>query len=264
VRSIASNTCDKPASLPVARFVAAPPAIATDGTVYVPAQEAVVAARFDGIAWATAAVARPGSIHAAPPALLSPSSAGQAALFGTTEGKVDDLLFPAPATTNGLPGSPSVQFSVLAASAAAYQVVGVSVAADGSITVATADQRIVALDPAGNVRWTAALPGKPLSAPTHGADGTLYAVDDFGTMTALAVADGSTRWTFSAPAPLRTPPVLTCDGSLFLGSDDGTVYALATDSPGLADSPWPRAGHDNRGSNDQRTKLRSADGGCVD
>ena len=35
-------------------------------------------------------------------------------------------------------------------------------------------------------------------------------------------------------------------------------------SLGLADSPWPRVGRDNRGTGDSRRKLRDAGGACLE
>jgi hypothetical protein len=44
----------------------------------------------------------------------------------------------------------------------------------------------------------------------------------------------------------------------------GTVTALVIDAAGLADSPWPKAGRDVRGTSDARRPLRSATGACLE
>ena len=258
------TSCDVQASLVLPPFFQSSVAIAASGLIYAAAQQAIVVARFDGLAWDTAVTSRPGAFYRSPIALLAANAASQPVLFGTKEGLLEDLVFPPPSTSTSLPGAATSAFATQASSASGYAVVGTTVAADGTITVATEDTRIVALDPRGNVKWTALLPARPTAAPTHGADGTLYAVDESGTMTALSAADGSVRWTFKASSGLRVPPALACDGTLYLGGDDGTVYALVSDSPGLADSPWPRTGRDNRGTSDMRRPLRSSDGTCLE
>jgi outer membrane protein assembly factor BamB len=253
------------ASLPLAPFDQSSPSISPDGTVFVGAAEAVVAARFDGLAWAATVTPRPGSVYRAPTALLGPVAAGQPVLLATSTGALEELVFPpAPADPQGLPGAPSQAFASAASSGPGYAAGGATVAADGTITVGTEDGHVVAFDLKGGLRWSAPLAGKATAPPTHGADGTLYAVDETGRLTALNVADGKVRWTFQAAAALRVPPALGCDGTLYLGSDDGTVYALVSDSPGLADSPWPRAGRDNRGTGDMRRPLRDASGTCLE
>jgi outer membrane protein assembly factor BamB len=113
------------------------------------------------------------------------------------------------------------------------------------------------------VRWTATLPDSATAPPTHGAGGLLYVGTGSGDILALSETDGSTVWTWSTGAPIRGPLAPGCDGVLYAASG-GTVTALVIDAAGLADSPWPKAGHDVRGTSDARRPLRSATGACLE
>ena len=99
--------------------------------------------------------------------------------------------------------------------------------------------------------------------PTHGTGGVLYVGTTAG-IVALQLQDGRILWTFATRGAVRTPPALGCDGVLYFGDDSGAVTALQTDSAELADSPWPRGGHDNHGTGDARHALRTSDGSCVE
>jgi len=243
--------CNWSASLQLAQFEQTGPAIAADGSIYLGAATAVVSARFDGLAWSAKPTPRPERYYRAPAALAGPATV----LFASIGGVLESLVFG--------PADPQPAFSTDVTPGSLLDATGMTVARDGTLTAGADDRRIVALDPQGNVRWSAPLPGRPTAPPTHGADGTMYAVDDSGQVTALDAA-GAVLWTFQASAPIRAAPALGCDGILYLGADDGAVLALVTESLGLADSPWPRAGHDSRNSADVRTPLRDAGGACVD
>jgi len=139
-----------------------------------------------------------------------------------------------------------------------------TIAADGTATVATDDRRVIALRADGSVRWTATLLANATAPPTHGAGNLVYVGTMLGDILALSLDDGSTVWSYHAGAPVRGPLAPGCDGLLYAGTD-AAVLALVIDSPGLADSPWPRAGHDIRGSGDARRPLRApVTGACLE
>ncbi len=104
--------------------------------------------------------------------------------------------------------------------------------------------------------------GTTITSPTIAADGTLTVATDDRHVIALR-PDGSTVWSWSTGAPIRGPLAPGCDGVLYAASG-GTVTALVIDAAGLADSPWPKAGHDVRGTSDARRPLRSATGACLE
>ena len=70
-----------------------------------------------------------------------------------------------------------------------------------------------------------------------------------------------TGW--NAGVPVRGPLAPGCDGVLYAATD-GAIVALVIDQPGLADSDWPKAAHDVRGTGDARRPLKSPTGGCLE
>ncbi len=260
-----SSVCHFFASSPVRSFEQTAPAIALDSTILMTLADSIVAARFDGFSWTTQINTFLNHSYSGFPALGLPGLQGQPLIAGTGTGFVEEAIFPISSDPSALPGNPvaGAGFSTSVASAS-FAASGATIAADGTIIVGTDDHRLVALDAMGHQKWQLGLNGKPSGPPTQGAGGVAYAADATGTLTAVNVADGSVRWTFAAAGALKVPPALGCDGTLYLGSDDGSVYALVSDSLGLADSPWPRLGRDNRGTGDARRKLRGPDGSCLD
>jgi outer membrane protein assembly factor BamB len=238
------------------------PAIGTDGNIYIGGYNSVVVAHFDGIGWdmpnPTAAPAR----YRGSPALRPPLPTGeQPAIFSRTGGALDSFLFPKDPLHNAPPAPQT--FTVAAPTAV---LTAPALAEDGTLVVGTQDHTVVALNPDGSQRWSARTSALPSSAPTHGAGGVVYIGEDDGTLLALSILDGSTLWTFPAGAAIRTPPAPGCDRTLYFGTDAGTVFALALDENqnGLANSSWPRTGHDVRGTGDARRPLRSATGACLE
>jgi outer membrane protein assembly factor BamB len=245
---VQDSLCYPKSTLAIADFAGTIAAIASNGTVYSGANQAVVAAQFDGLAW---------NAHATPE---SPHYRGQpairsgAVLFSTTAATIDSFAF----TTLIAPTPTTIQVANVGTT-----ITSPTIAADGTLTVATDDRRVIALRPDGSVRWTATLPDSATAPPTHGAGGLLYVGTGSGDILALSETDGSTVWNWSTGAPIRGPLAPGCDGVLYAASG-GTVTALVIDAAGLADSPWPKAGHDVRGTSDARRPLRSATGACLE
>jgi len=70
--------------------------------------------------------------------------------------------------------------------------------------------------------------------------GALYAVNE----------DGSQRWTLAIPAGANAPELaLARDGGLAVHTDDDRLWMVATESAGLAPTPWPATGGDARNGN---------------
>jgi outer membrane protein assembly factor BamB len=138
-----------------------------------------------------------------------------------------------------------------------------TIAEDGTITVGSDDGHVAAISPTGSVLWRSSVGGNVAAPPTHGTGGIVYVGTSTG-ITALRLQDGATLWTFTTSAPVKTPPALGCDGVLYFGDDSGAVTALQTDSTALADSPWPRGGHDVHGTGDARHLVRTPEGACVE
>lgn len=241
---------------PLVDFDLSAPSIAPDGTIYAGALQAVVAARFDGFNFTGLPTSESPRYRGAP----APRAAAGAVLLATTAGSLDTFAFP----SDVLHSQPPPPLSTQVSSSSIFAITAPTLAADGTAVVGTDDHRVVALSPNGAPRWATTLHSVPSAPPTNGAGGLVYAGTDDGTLYALSLADGSVLWSFAAGSAIRTPPAAGCDGTLYFGTDDGAVFALVIDAPGLADSTWPRAGHDVRGTGDARRPLRSAAGACLE
>jgi len=101
---------------------------------------------------------------------------------------------------------------------------------------------LYAVNPDGSLKWKHPLISRSLgSSAIVGKDGTIYAGGD----KLIAInPDGTREWTSSIAT--FSPPALADDGTLYVVSPDSCLYAIYTGSNGLAESPWPRKGGNNR------------------
>jgi len=105
------------------------------------------------------------------------------------------------------------------------------VGADGTVYVASLDERVFALYPDGSLRYEAQFDGKILARPALSSDGSLYVGTDSDELYALN-PDGSIRFTFDPnTGAFITSPLLSADGSrLFVAGDSGPLFAVDTSS----------------------------------
>ncbi len=118
---------------------------------------------------------------------------------------------------------------------------------DGTIYVGSFDNYFYAINPDGTLKWTYLTGGIIDAAATVGNDGIIY----FGSYDGYTYAlnpDGTLRWKYQASYTSSCPCIGT-DGTLYIGCEDGYLYAIHCSSTGLANSTWPRAGHDNQNTN---------------
>lgn len=138
-----------------------------------------------------------------------------------------------------------------------------AIGADGTIYVGSFDTKFYAVNPDGTEKWHLATDESIGSfqhsdSPAIGADGMIYiTASDTATFTFkkfLYAIDpnGSVQWRFYADA-ISGPPAIANDGTVYVGSYGGTLYAINSNSKGLANSPWPRFRHDNRGTGNMQT-----------
>ena len=233
-------------SATLADFAATSPGIAADGTIYSGAVQKVVIATFDGIGWTAQAASE------TPHYTGSPAFRTNQILLSTSAATLDTYATPIAAAPT------TIQIATLGTVISAP-----TIAADGTAVVTTDDRHAIALRPDGSVRWTVSLPDQATSPPTHGAGDLIYIGTLSGDVLALNLDDGATLWDYNAGAPIRGPLAPGCDGVLYAATD-GAIVALVTDAKGLANSPWPRAAHDVRGTGDSRHPLRAADGTCLE
>ena len=263
------GVCKSFISSPLSQQSLGTPAIAADGTVFVAGRGVVAAAVFDGRSWLPPQTFVKTPTYLGQPALAAPvqsgAGAGQRLVLATTASTLASLSF-SPASSPGAP--PSVQLDVfLSPDATGQDLRSTSpvLAEDGTAIVGVPDDAaLVAIGPDGARRWSTTLPGRPAAAPVLGDGGLVYAATDDGTVTALDAATGARVWSAAAGGPIHATPVLGCDGVLYGATDTGGLFALVTDSTGPSAGPWPREGHDPRGSGDARRVLRGPGGSCVE
>ncbi len=119
---------------------------------------------------------------------------------------------------------------------------------DGAIYFGSADGYLYALNPNGMLKWRYLTGGPIYGGRAIGNDGVIYFGSYDGYIYALN-PDGTLRWRYQTGYTVGSCPAIGSDGTLYIGSWDNNFYALYCSSTGLANSPWPRGGHDNQNTN---------------
>ena len=115
---------------------------------------------------------------------------------------------------------------------------------DGTIYVVSWDSRLYAINPDGTEKWSFEVDPYISSSPAIGQNGTIY-VGGKGRLYAIN-PDGTKKWSFETGGDVDSSPAIGQDGTIYVGSGDGKLYAIEGNSGGLADSPWPKFGKNNR------------------
>lgn len=111
-----------------------------------------------------------------------------------------------------------------------------AIGADGTIyfgvqvgaTKADAGGRVIALTPAGVVKWAATLPDWVDATPALGADGTVYVGCWDGKLHAFR-PDGTKAWEYSAGGYIASSAAVGGDGTIYVGAGDFNVHAVNPD-----------------------------------
>ncbi len=113
---------------------------------------------------------------------------------------------------------------------------GPVVGADGTVYAAAESGTVVALTADGQVRQQWQVPAKPVGSPALGAAGMLYVVDEGPGLSALA-PDGSTAWRFASEGRRATSgPIVGPDGTIYFTRVD-RVQAIAPEGSERWTSP---------------------------
>ncbi len=246
-------TCVGNPTMQLADFGSTTPALGPDGIIYSGAAQAMVVAKWDGLGWIQTPPTSESSHYRGQPAFRG----NGVVLLSTTVGSLDTFAF-----TNPL-GSPAPAPTTTQVATFGVGLASPTIAADGTAVIATDDRHLIALHPDNSVRWSILLPGQATAPPSNGAGDLVYVGTLSGDILALHLSDGTAAWTYAAGSSIRGPLAPGCDGLLYAATD-GAILALAIDANGLADSPWPRAAHDVRGTGDARRPLRSPAGACLE
>jgi hypothetical protein len=118
-----------------------------------------------------------------------------------------------------------------------------AIGSDGTIYVGSGHS-LYAINPDGTEKWSFEVDRNISSSPAIGQDGTIY-VGGSGRVYAIN-PDGTKKWSFETGGNVESSPAIGSDGTIYVGSGDGKLYAIEGNSGGLADSPWPKFGKNNR------------------
>ena len=103
-----------------------------------------------------------------------------------------------------------------------------AIARDGTIYQATFDGKLLAITPAGEIKWTFKMGYEIKSSPAIADEGMIY----FGARDRMLYAltsDGKLKWTFVTGAWIDSSPAIDTDGTIYFGSWDKKFYALKPD-----------------------------------
>jgi|GEM_PF-6734481 len=118
-----------------------------------------------------------------------------------------------------------------------------AISSDGTIYVGSDDDYLYALNPDGTLKWKFKTGYCIGSSPAISLDGTIY-VGSWDNYLYALNPDGTLKWKFKTGNGVNASPTIGPDGTVYFGSYDGYFYAIYDDNGGLADSPWPKFGHD--------------------
>ncbi len=126
---------------------------------------------------------------------------------------------------------------------------GAAIAEDGTIYFSSWDSNdgyLYALNSDGTLKWEYLLDWHTYSSPAIGDDGVIYIGTSVkGSMYAVN-PDGTTNFVIAIGDNIMSSPAIGDDGTVYFGSFDGNLYAVYSSSSGLANSAWPKFGHDNK------------------
>jgi len=97
--------------------------------------------------------------------------------------------------------------------------------ADGNVYMGSNADKLVSLDPAGNLRWELPTGGDVKSAPAIGPNGDIYVGSNSRKLFAVG-KDGTKRWEYDAASNLESSPVIADDGTIYIGAQDSKLHAV--------------------------------------
>ena len=124
-----------------------------------------------------------------------------------------------------------------------------AVGADGTVYVGSNDGKVYALNGKTGAKIWEVKTGLRTHSPAIGADGTVDVGSSGYPSTKLYAINGKSGvklWEFETEWDVYSSPAIGSDGTVYVGSRDKKLYAFKTDSKGLAKSPWPMRGQNDR------------------
>ena len=116
---------------------------------------------------------------------------------------------------------------------------------DGTIYFGAYDRYFYSLTPQGILKWKYKMDDIMAGSPAVGSDGNIY-FGSFGIFYGIDKEGEPLLATRKTAEYLRSSPAISNDGRVYYGFSKDQLLYYDTDSRGLANSPWPKFGHDNR------------------
>jgi outer membrane protein assembly factor BamB len=116
------------------------------------------------------------------------------------------------------------------------------------------DKKLYAVNPDGTEKWSFETGDRITSSPVVGADGNIYFGSHDNRFYSLK-PDGTLDMIFLTYGRILSSPTIDVNGNIYVSSEDNKLYAISSGSLGLADSPWPKVGHNTK--NDASTHLKT-------
>jgi outer membrane protein assembly factor BamB len=101
---------------------------------------------------------------------------------------------------------------------------------DGTVYVASQDNRLYAIDKSGKVRFSVELGNDADCAPAVGDDGSVFVGTDGGSIVAVAASDGRIRWTAHTEGHVRGSVTLSRNGAVVVGTYGPVPQVISIDS----------------------------------
>ena len=103
-----------------------------------------------------------------------------------------------------------------------------ALAPDGTVVIGRRGGGVMAVDSAGNERWTFSSRADCDATPAVGEEVVVIGCDD-RRVRALSLSDGAVRWTVRTRGAVRASAALSEAGNALVGADDGRLYAIGAD-----------------------------------
>lgn len=109
-----------------------------------------------------------------------------------------------------------------------------AVAQDGTLVVASRDEKVWGFSPSGTLAWCAQVPGQILGSPVIDRHGHVYVgvsrsergQTPCGSLVSIDGNSHKTRWEYPAAGPVESTPVIGDDDTLYFGDNSGRIHAL--------------------------------------
>jgi len=103
-----------------------------------------------------------------------------------------------------------------------------AIGSDGTIYIGSSDYKLYAIYPNGVLKWSFNTGDKISSSPAISSDGTIYVGSNDNKLHAF-YPNGALKWSFMTGDNVYSSPAIGSDGTIYIGSTDNRLYAINPD-----------------------------------